>query len=358
MCLVSVITPVYNAMDTLTDCVQSVRKQNKANWEMILIDDGSSDGSSVLCDSLASEDSHIRVIHQENKGVSNARNKGLQAAMGQYVMFLDSDDELLPDALYIALDEQEKHPNCWILWRYTQGNPEKNFSFWGRKELSSQGISLLNAQDLCWLYNHCFFSMPWNKLYRMDIIQSHDLQFDSAYSLGEDLLFCLDYLAALGTEIKIPDICLIHRDLTFYRCEQPRDTLSTSYRSDYCDLWERLFDRLNLECDRWDCPQIDCNVLFRAELQIIAEGAAGIIAHDSFRDGVRRASDALRTPWVQALCRKMAGFRCYSPYYLPVRFCLTLLVCYMASSRTGSGWLYSKLDWAGWYLLGAVWDRG
>ena len=102
--LVSVIVPVYNAEDCLERCVHSITRQTYGNLEILLIDDGSPDRSGALCDALAAEDPRIRVIHQENAGSSAARNRGIEAAQGEYLGFVDSDDELLPD-MYMRLIE-------------------------------------------------------------------------------------------------------------------------------------------------------------------------------------------------------------------------------------------------------------
>lgn len=92
--LVSVIVPVYNVYPYLRDCVQSVQAQSYQNWELLLVDDGSTDGSGELCDELAVEDGRIRVFHKPNGGLSDARNAGLEQAKGEYITFLDSDDLL------------------------------------------------------------------------------------------------------------------------------------------------------------------------------------------------------------------------------------------------------------------------
>ena len=90
--MISVIVPVYNRKETLERCVQSLRGQTYPDLEIILVDDGSTDGSGALCNALAREDVRIRVIHKENGGVSSARNAGIEAAKGEYLMFTDSDD--------------------------------------------------------------------------------------------------------------------------------------------------------------------------------------------------------------------------------------------------------------------------
>lgn len=96
---ISVIVPVYQAEAYVQDCVESVRAQTFADWELLLVDDGSKDASPALCDQLAAADGRIRVFHKPNGGVSSARNLGLREAAGAYAAFLDVDDRLEPQAL-------------------------------------------------------------------------------------------------------------------------------------------------------------------------------------------------------------------------------------------------------------------
>lgn len=99
MPVISVITPVYNVGSYLEQCVNSVRSQSFQDWELILIDDGSTDHSAALCDRFAQEDARIRVQHQMNSGVAICRNKGIQLAKGEWICYVDSDDWLEPDYL-------------------------------------------------------------------------------------------------------------------------------------------------------------------------------------------------------------------------------------------------------------------
>ena len=96
----SVVIPAYNVAEYLEKCVASVRAQTCADWEVLLVDDGSTDGvTGALCDALGQGDDRIRVIHQENGGLGADRNTGLEAARGEYLVFLDSDDYLAPHML-------------------------------------------------------------------------------------------------------------------------------------------------------------------------------------------------------------------------------------------------------------------
>lgn len=94
--MISVIIPVYNAENTIERCLESVKKQTYSNWEMIVVDDGSSDSSGIILDRAEQNDNRIHVIHQENHGAGFARNNGILRATGEYIVFLDSDDEISP----------------------------------------------------------------------------------------------------------------------------------------------------------------------------------------------------------------------------------------------------------------------
>lgn len=106
---ISVIIPIYNVSAFLSKTVHSVCTQTEQNLEILLVDDGSTDGSGVLCDEFASADNRIRVIHKQNGGLSSARNAGLDVATGDYILFLDGDDYLAPNAAELLLDVAAKH---------------------------------------------------------------------------------------------------------------------------------------------------------------------------------------------------------------------------------------------------------
>ena len=104
----SIITPVYKAERFIQNCIESVLSQTYQDFELILIDDGSPDKSGTICDEYANNDSRIKVIHKLNGGVSNARNQGLDIATGIYILFLDSDDYLSPEALMFCKNVIDK----------------------------------------------------------------------------------------------------------------------------------------------------------------------------------------------------------------------------------------------------------
>ena len=112
--LISVIVPVYNVRSYLEKCFESVAGQNYRNLEIILVDDGSTDGSGALCEELARRDSRVRVIHKKNGGLGSARNAGIDAARGEILSFIDSDDWIEP-GMYDTLTEIMHRENAQII---------------------------------------------------------------------------------------------------------------------------------------------------------------------------------------------------------------------------------------------------
>ncbi len=131
---VSVIVPVYNVKDYLSDCLESVIKQTFKNLEIIVVDDGSTDGSDRICDDYKKKDSRIKVIHQENRGLSAARNEGVKASSGDYVVFLDSDDYMHPDCINVLLGTAEERRVEFVRCGYLTTSAGLNDQKWEKTE--------------------------------------------------------------------------------------------------------------------------------------------------------------------------------------------------------------------------------
>lgn len=177
--LVSIIVPIYNAEKTLHRCIDSILKQTYTNYELLLINDGSTDGSSYICfdyqNAENNKESRIKILNKPNGGVSSARNAGLEMAKGEWITFIDADDWVEADYLENML-------------------PMDNEDF--IMDSSSETI-LPNGifKDLDVACTGYCIREPWGKFFKTSIINQHALRFDCNLSLGEDLIFCLNYLA-------------------------------------------------------------------------------------------------------------------------------------------------------------------
>ena len=117
---ISVIVPVYNAEKYLHRCIDSILSQTFTDFELLLINDGSNDGSGAICDEYAAKDSRVRVFHKENCGVSSARNLGIVNSTAEFVVLIDSDDWFALDTLEVLLKEQKKYDADCVVFGFTQ----------------------------------------------------------------------------------------------------------------------------------------------------------------------------------------------------------------------------------------------
>lgn len=190
---VSIIIPVYNVAKYLSKCIESIMKQIEQNWELILIDDGSDDGSSNICDDYALKDVRIKVVHKCNEGVSVARNVGIKLAKGQYICFVDSDDWVEDDYLSSMLQYvQNEDTIVYGNLRHDYNNKLPDRIAFNYKD--GDIVNEVNYGDAIVHYKILENGYPFSKLFRKAIIDKFDLRFDSSISYHEDHLFVLNYL--------------------------------------------------------------------------------------------------------------------------------------------------------------------
>lgn len=194
---ISIIVPVFNVGDCLERCIESIRRQTFNNYEILLIDDGSTDKSVQLCDWYSSLDDHIKVVHQSNKGVSSARNTGINMAQGKYISFVDSDDWIEETFLEQALQIVKKE-SCEL---YISGYVEEHFNNNVITKKVSNTIketkkfdvrSFLEAYNVEYVLS---ITSVWDKLYLTKIVKQYNLWFDEDMDYGEDANFNFRYLA-------------------------------------------------------------------------------------------------------------------------------------------------------------------
>lgn len=195
--LVSVIIPAYNTESYIGKCLKSVQTQTYENLEVLVIDDGSTDGTGAVCRRFAEADSRFRVLHKENSGVSDSRNLGLEQAEGKYLVFVDSDDHVKPDYVHTLVSEAEREDVqlvCGEFFFEEDGREVKHDSILGEGER----MLLTRAEAIELLPNKgSFQGYICSKLFLLEVIRREKLRFDRNVKVWEDMLFCLEYLTRI-----------------------------------------------------------------------------------------------------------------------------------------------------------------
>lgn len=211
---ISVIMPVYNSAEYLHLAVESVKKQTFEDWELLLIDDGSSDESGTLCDQYALQDERIRVFHQENKGITVTRNRGMKESAGEYITFIDNDDEYMPDILERTYALAQKYDADIVKFGYRVEEDYAN----GIKEIRdncSEKLMVLRDDNLADEYqavrNSGYFNMIWNGIYRRELFDDKTLWFDESIIMGyEDWIFNNNIFLVPRVQVVLNYIGYIH----------------------------------------------------------------------------------------------------------------------------------------------------
>lgn len=171
---ISIIVPIYNAAIYLRECIESVLKQNYKFYELILVNDGSSDESGNICDLYIIKDSRIKVIHQDNQGVTKARANGVKNAIGEFIYFLDADDTIEPDTLEVMIPLMKENVDIVV------SNCKKN--------------DILNKDDFALLLFQHELIEVWEKLYRKYLFDDFVFNTSRYFVCGEDFLMQLKLL--------------------------------------------------------------------------------------------------------------------------------------------------------------------
>ena len=207
---VSLIVPVYNGEKSIERCAGSILNQDYPELELILVDDGSRDRSWEIIQAIAAADHRVKAIHQENGGVSSARNRALAEASGAYVQFADVDDWLPMDATKMLVREMEAQSAELVVgdfYRVVDGNVSEKGSIEMGGALTLQQYAnamMLSPADL-------YYGVLWNKLYRRDIIEQYSIRMDENISYSEDMIFNLEYL------LHVKSVAILKAPVYYYR---------------------------------------------------------------------------------------------------------------------------------------------
>lgn len=188
---VSVIIPCYNAGAYLGDCLDSVLAQDELDFEVIVIDDGSIDNTWDVAKEYAKRDARIRVLHQENRGVSAARNLGLSAAKGEWITFVDGDDLVAPDMLSVMLSAADEQTDMVVCAHETFGETQE--CFWPQTQwYRLRGEKRRRAAALRLIEGDSILNIMCNKLHRRELLEREGIRLAEGVAIAEDALFNLE----------------------------------------------------------------------------------------------------------------------------------------------------------------------
>lgn len=244
---VSIIVPVYKVENFVSQCIKSILEQSFTDFELLLIDDGSPDNSGKICDEWSRKDNRIRVFHQNNSGVSTARNRGLTEALGRYIVFVDSDDWVFPDYLKGLYESVSLSSGIGLViqgcCRITPDGEEVSGILLPDRYLTFDDIGKAFTEN-----GISELGYPWAKIYDKQVIVSHSLRFDEKINCCEDLLFMYQYLFYC-------DYLLLGSQQNYMYVKHPQ-TLSVrihSFESEYACfvLYQQLFRKM---INVWNMP--------------------------------------------------------------------------------------------------------
>lgn len=254
---ISVILPVYNSEKVISRTIESIIKQTYNNIELIIIDDGSIDNSGKICEEYAKSYDMIKYINIENNGVSNARNIGIQNATGNYIMFIDSDDEYYINTIEKVVSELNKNENLeLVVFSYDRIHINKNKT----KQMRTEAIDIKNGKDknvfIEELQKKCLFNQIWNKVFKRDMLLNSNIKFDTNISSGEDYKFNIQYIDAVNNALYISDV------LYKYYSSMEGLSLKTGPEKIYIKLdnlneHRKLYEKMN-----YDITYIDNNYVY------------------------------------------------------------------------------------------------
>lgn len=183
---ISIIIPIYNAEKYLTDCIDSIINQKYNNLEIILINDGSTDNSQKICEEYANKDKRVKLINQKNQGVSVARNKGIDIASGEIIMFVDSDDIMTDSTIDDVVSKMNNYD--LLCFGYSELYKDKKI-----KIVSSAEIIDKKDFENRIVLNNQIGGYLWNKAFLKSIIEKNNIKFNEEIHFCEDLLFVINY---------------------------------------------------------------------------------------------------------------------------------------------------------------------
>lgn len=241
----SVIVPVYNVENYLVQCIDSILSQTYSDFELLLIDDGSTDSSGYICNKYAEKDSRVRVFHKDNGGVSSARNRGIEESIGDYIVFIDADDWIDDDYLQCLMPNEN---NDMVCCSYKLENIAKEPNDWGIILSESSNSTDFITKNI----TKFGFNSSCCKVFRADIIKQKHISFNENISQCEDAIFVFDYLCSYKCNIKN-----VLRQSYHYRWDyRPRKVFRNFPVHESFILFKLIPERLDKIIDIYNCPDV------------------------------------------------------------------------------------------------------
>lgn len=205
--LISIIVPVYNVQNYLSYTVDSIISQTYSNWELLLVDDGSTDFSPLICEDYSRKDKRIKFFRTENGGVSRARNYGIERVQGDYIVFCDSDDLVSPNFLERLMQVQTETNadvvSCSVL--NIDESCDKYIPSPSNSVITTYSVDTFNKIP------ETFFYVVWGKLYKRSLFFDENYRFEESLNRGEDTLFALQTLLVSKVIVEIDDKLINYR---------------------------------------------------------------------------------------------------------------------------------------------------
>lgn len=329
--ILSIIIPVFNVGNYLEKCIKSIIEQHFENYEIILIDDGSTDNSGDMCDKYAKRYPFILVEHIENGGPSRARNRGIEIATGEYIQFVDADDSMKNDLLLTMAQAVQEygHPEMIV---YEAEVLDENDRVIGDERLPVSGAVDVKTQllELNSKTKSCLLHYIWNRWYRRDTIVKYCLRFDTSIYLGEDFVFNSSYLRHC-------DQLILCRKALYNYYKRGGESLTKRFRPNELERRRTMFATM---CDLYQahgilepCKDIlecmeaaiamssmksvnfkTCTFSFQEKKQFLHE-----FMTSEYENYIRKAVEKKSMTYFNQLCAKMLLRHCYGLYLLLIR---------------------------------------
>ena len=332
----SIIIPVYNAENYLRRCLDSIAAQTCPEFECILVDDGSSDGSPLICDEYAGKDGRFRVIHQTNAGASAARNAGLDAARAPWLLFVDADDAIAPCTLELVRHVQGENPRSLVFFA-AAFQPEALAAL-----ADPKGLRRFAVRDIGLFCETAPFPTPWGKLLDRAMVERAHLRFDTSLHCYEDRPFMNEYLRCFSAQVPDGDLLYISAPLYYYETGNA-NSLSKSTENQLQPAHYQIFDRFLQDCLHvYHAPPEQLRLPVMEYLNTVLYG---LFCTPPSR---RRESAALfyKSPEYARLMAFFEENHLFECRYLPLRFRWTALAVALDRSRlTERRWFYWKFHW-------------